>query len=225
VGVIAVGVIDIHYTITNSDNPMIFSDAAIVPVVMLMASTLVLVLSQNWRWSITAFAVQYIGLFWLVALIWPIGLAGIKLVVGLMAGAVLIASHPGEEIVDASYRSLSGQLFRLMVCVLGWAVAFSAALAVQKWIPVPIPVLQGGLILFCSGLIQLGMTTVPMRVVLGLLTLLSGFEILYAGVESSTLVTGLQAVVDLGLALVGAYILISPNLQNDGDASPKEDIL
>jgi hypothetical protein len=36
---------------------------------------------------------------------------------------------------------------------------------------------------------------------------ISGFEILYAAVENSTLVTVLLAVVTLGLAIVGAYIL------------------
>ena len=42
---------------------------------------------------------------------------------------------------------------------------------------------------------------------IGLLTTLSGFELIYAAVENSVLVTGLLAVVTLGLALVGAYLL------------------
>jgi hypothetical protein len=57
------------------------------------------------------------------------------------------------------------------------------------------------------GLLQLGMTTHPLRVVLGLLTLLSGFEILYAAVEVSVLVTGLLALINLGMALVGSYLV------------------
>jgi hypothetical protein len=43
--------------------------------------------------------------------------------------------------------------------------------------------------------------------VIGLLTVLAGFEILYAAVESSILVTALLAVVNLGLALAGAFFL------------------
>jgi hypothetical protein len=39
------------------------------------------------------------------------------------------------------------------------------------------------------------------------LTALAGFEILYAAVESSALVTALLAVVNLGLALAGAYFM------------------
>jgi hypothetical protein len=37
--------------------------------------------------------------------------------------------------------------------------------------------------------------------------MLTGFETLYAAVEGSVLVAGLLAVVDLGLALVGAYLI------------------
>jgi hypothetical protein len=71
----------------------------------------------------------------------------------------------------------------------------------------------GGLILIGIGLLHLGLTAQPLRVVLGLLTVLSGFEILYAAVESATLVAGLLAGVNLGLALVGAYLLVSPGLE------------
>jgi hypothetical protein len=48
---------------------------------------------------------------------------------------------------------------------------------------------------------------------LGLLTVLSGFEILYAAVESSILITGLLAAVTLGLAVVGAYLLTAPTME------------
>lgn len=63
------------------------------------------------------------------------------------------------------------------------------------------------------GLLQLSLTSNPLRVIIGILTSLSGFEILYAAIETSTLVTGLLAVVTLGLALVGAYLLITPTME------------
>jgi hypothetical protein len=53
-------------------------------------------------------------------------------------------------------------------------------------------------------------------VTLGLLTVLGGFEIFYAAVEDSTLVTGLLAGVDLGLALLGAYLISLPVLGETG---------
>jgi hypothetical protein len=39
--------------------------------------------------------------------------------------------------------------------------------------------------------------------------MLTGFEILYAAVESSILVAGLLAVTNLGLGIVGSYLLIA----------------
>ena len=57
------------------------------------------------------------------------------------------------------------------------------------------------------GLLQLGITTQGLRVILGLLTTLSGFEILYAAMEGSSSVAALLVVINLGLGLVGAYLL------------------
>ena len=58
-----------------------------------------------------------------------------------------------------------------------------------------------------------------LRVILGLLTLLTGFEILYAAVENSILVTGLLAVTNLGLGIVGSYLLIAGNSPSDAGES------
>jgi hypothetical protein len=50
---------------------------------------------------------------------------------------------------------------------------------------------------------------------LGLLTVLSGFELVYAALETSILIAGLQAVITLGLALVGAYLLAVPLMEEE----------
>jgi hypothetical protein len=47
----------------------------------------------------------------------------------------------------------------------------------------------------------------------GLLTVIAGFEVIYAAIETSVLVAGLLGVVNLGLALTGAYVLISGSLE------------
>ena len=57
------------------------------------------------------------------------------------------------------------------------------------------------------GLLQLGITAQPMRVIIALLTFLSGFEILYSFVEKSTLVAALLVLINIGLSLVGVYLL------------------
>jgi hypothetical protein len=71
------------------------------------------------------------------------------------------------------------------------------------------PVIAGGLILIGAGVVHLGVTTDLLRVTLGLLTMLAGFEIIYAAVESSILVTGFLAITNLGLGIVGSYLLVA----------------
>ena len=65
------------------------------------------------------------------------------------------------------------------------------------------------------GVLHLGLTNHPFRIAVGLLTMISGFEVLYAAVESSALVAGLLAVINLGIALAGVYLLVVPSMQED----------
>jgi hypothetical protein len=69
------------------------------------------------------------------------------------------------------------------------------------------PVIAGTILLTGIGLLHLGTSSQIARVIFALLTVLGGFEILYAAVEGSILVAALLAVVNLGLGLVGAYLL------------------
>jgi hypothetical protein len=75
------------------------------------------------------------------------------------------------------------------------------------------PVTSASLLLIGIGLLHLGITAHTLRVTIGLMTVLSGFEVLYSAVEGSVLVAALLAVINLGLALVGSYLLIASNSQ------------
>jgi hypothetical protein len=76
-----------------------------------------------------------------------------------------------------------------------------------------IAVATGSLLLIGMGLLHLGVTDRILQVTIGLMTVLSGFEILYTAVESSTLVAALLAVINLGLALVGSFLMVASNAQ------------
>jgi len=88
-------------------------------------------------------------------------------------------------------------------------VTFSVAPLVVDIIPTGLVIVWGGLILVVMGLLQLGMTTQPGSVIVGILTVLCGFDILYSSVETSVLVVGLLALTTLGLALSGSYFINS----------------
>jgi hypothetical protein len=70
-------------------------------------------------------------------------------------------------------------------------------------------VILGSLLLLGAGIVHLGITSDILNVILGLLTMLTGFEILYAAIESSILVAGLLAITNLGLGIAGSYLLIA----------------
>jgi hypothetical protein len=195
--------------------------AATFPAVLLLALTSIMILvNSNWRWVILLLAFQYIGVFILVAFRWPLELAVSKIVAGWMASAVLsVAIH---EISSSSplYWQVtekfwpSGRLFRLLAAGLVILTVLSISPRLFEWVE-GIGEMQtvGALTLIGMGLLHLGMTTQPFRVVIGLLTMLSGFEILLSVLEVSALIAGLLAFVTLGLALVGAYLIIAPSMQ------------
>lgn len=189
---------------------MTFESLSSPTMVIVSLTAALLLLSRDWRVSVVTLAVQYSGVFVLTALSWPLEMAAVKLVAGWMACAILglaLMEMPrrGREEISPP---LSHALFRLLAAVLMGLMVLSVAPTVATWIPtIALGQTIGGLMLFGLGLLQLGLTEKPLGVTLGLLTVLSGFEILYAVVESSTLVSGLLACVHLGLALAGGYLL------------------
>jgi hypothetical protein len=192
---------------------------ALPAVILLAATSLTILASHRWRWCLFALALQYAGVFTLVALHWPFALAAVKLVAGWMTGLVLVIAvlNSSDTGLAEEHTQPGGALFRLLAAGLVAMVVASTAPRVARWMPgVEMEQVWGGLILIGIGLLHLGLTAQPLRVVLGLLTVLSGFEILYAAVETATLVTGLLAGVNLGLALLGAYLLVSPGLEEVG---------
>ena len=192
---------------------MNFETFALPAVIVVYLAASILLISSDWRLSISALAIQYAGIVILVGLSWPLEKAVVKLVAGWMAGAVLglaLISLPGRDRTEPRLP-LSSVLFRLLGAAMVGFIAYSWGPIITTWMPeVALEQAYGGVVLLALGLFHLGLTSQPLRVVLGLLTVLGGFEILYAAVESSALVTGLLASVSLGLALVGAYLLIIP---------------
>ncbi|HTX80323.1 MAG TPA: hypothetical protein VMC62_11670 [Longilinea sp.] len=176
---------------------------------MVMVTTLELLISRNIRLLFIFLIVQYVAVFLLTMQYWSVGLAAIKLIAGLIAGTVLLSAQPNVEREEAELVVNSESVFRLLVSLLVWTLVFILEPSVQQLLAISNSVLWSGFILIGMGLLQLGMTMEPPRVIVGLLTVLSGFEVIYAAVENSVLVAGLLAVITLGLALVGAYLIIS----------------
>lgn len=177
---------------------------------LLLFTSVGIFVSRDWRLGLGFLGMQYLGVFWLASLHWPVSMAAIKLVTGWMAIATLgITKLNLKEAEEESNPTLpQGRLFRLFTAGIVTVIIATAAPSVEDIIPgIGMPVISGSLILMGIGMLHLGMTVQPFRVILGLLTVLSGFESLYAALESSILVAAMLSTVNLGLALVGAYLL------------------
>lgn len=191
------------------------SSLALPAMGILFISSIALLLSNDWRVSIAALGFQYLGVFILVSLRWPADMAVTKLVAGWMAGAILGLSYFNRpRKVSAPMVWPSFRLFRIFAAALIVLIVVSIAPQALNWIPgIDLPQMIGALVLIGMGLLHLGLTSQPLRVVLGLLTVLSGFEIIYAAVENSALVAGLLGGITLGMATVGAYLLVTVDIE------------
>ncbi len=177
-----------------------------LPVVLAGLSSLILFTNKKWRWNILAIAVIYVSVFWMVLQVWSPGLAVVKLISGWMAGAIL-GSAVKEESVELVEDNKVEQRFKLIIVLIIWIFSFSITQSISARLPIPDALVWGGVLLIIMGIILIGMAVRPIRVIFGLLTAFSGFEVLYAGVEQSLLVAGFLVIITLGIALVGVLFI------------------
>jgi hypothetical protein len=167
-----------------------------------------LLFSRDWRWSLGLLAIQYISVFWMTQAHWPVSMAATKLITGWMACTILgITQRNIKDEREIENTRLQGRLFHIFAAGMVIAVTFALALPIVDWLGISLPVAWGCLVVIGLGLLHLGITSESLKVIIGLLTVLAGFEVLYAAVENSALVAALLSVVNLGMALVGAYFL------------------
>lgn len=187
-----------------------------IAVVLMVITSAGLLFVRDWRWNIILLAIQYLGMFVLTLQNWPIGMASVKVVAGWMSAVILGMTRSGlpEDVSAQEELRPRGRLFHLFAAATVVLIAAVVTPAVDTIMAdAGYPVTNGGLLLIGMGLLHLGITARILQVAIGLMTVLSGFEILYSTVEGSVLVAALLAVINLGIALVGAYLLIAANAQ------------
>jgi len=178
------------------NNLLIFSALAAVGL-MLIAS--------DWRMRIAGMASLYLISFIVILQVWPIALASIKLVSGWMGIALLSTSMVNTKNQENSPHFTSEIVFRFLMAVLFWIVIAAIAPSINKWLPIAYTNLYIGLSLMGSGLLFMSLTDDFFEIVLGLLTILAGFDIIYSSLEGSALVTGIFAFIVILICLLSGY--------------------
>ena len=178
------------------NNLLIFSALAAVGL-MLVAS--------DWRMRIGGLASLYLIEFIVILQIWPLALGSVKLISGWMGIALLSTSLLNSINQEKKLHYTSEIIFRFLLAVLIWIVILAIAPSINEWIPIPYTNLYVGLSLMGSGLLFLSLTDDFFEIILGLLTILAGFDIIYSSLEGSALVTGIYAFIIILICLLSGY--------------------
>lgn len=191
--------------------------------VVIVMTAMIILIFRDWRINAGALALQYLAAFTLVNMSWPTGMAVIKLIVGWMATVAIGFTCMRQRKSIAVEESAASMFFRAVAGLLVILVMFILAPDMQNNIfpGLNLIIVQSGLMLLGMGLMQLGSTAEPYLTIFALLSLLSGFEIIHAGLERSSLLTGLLVLVNLGLALVGVYF-IGTNAEKEAEQDEEE---
>jgi len=192
-------------------------------VVIILVTSVGLLLAHDWRWPIIFLSAQYGAMFILTLQNWPLGMAAVKVIAGWMGATILGMTRSSlsieNKIKQENIILPQGRSFRLFAAGIVGLIALTSAPLVDKMMAdAGFAVSAGSLLLIGMGLLHLGVTDDILQVTIGLMTVLSGFEIIYAAVESSILVAALLAVITLGLALVGSYLVVASQAQETESA-------
>lgn len=177
---------------------------------------------REWRVNALALALQYLAAFILITQSWSIGMSVIKLIVGWMAtAAIALTSIRQRKTVPHSEPNAS-LFFRGLAGIMVILVIFVLAPGLQEGIfpELDLVIVQGGMMLMAMSLMQLGTSADPYLNIISLLGLLAGFDVIHAALERSTLLTGMLAVVNLGLALVGVYLISQSSIEKGSEDKP-----
>ena len=177
---------------------------------VLFLTALNIMLFSDWRLLILFLMLQYGGVTVLIAQSWPLSISLVKLIAGVMGSSMLGLSFRSGQLSDSPgpAEAPPARVFRGFTAVLVGVSVVSFLGEAQEWfLGASREQITGGLLLIGLGLIHAALSEQPFRIIIGLLTLVSGFEILYATVEGSILMTAFLGALNLGIAFVGSYLL------------------
>ena len=203
---------DCHPGPGEADRMNWLEEFAIIASIAVAFTGALLILLDNRRLLLVTLAVQYIFVAWLVGLSLPLQVAAAKLVAGLLACAIIAVAlanvgWTGQLLIPRTIPS--GTIFRAIALCLVLMTALG--LGGDIWMTLPkisTVASYGATFLIAIGLLQLGLQEEPVKVGVGLLTIISGFEVTYTTIEPSLAVMALLAAVHLGIAVVVSYLLL-----------------
>lgn len=200
--------------------------AAIPSVAGILVTANILVISREWRLNVFALIAQYFFVVMLMTRLIRLEVAAIKGLIGWMICMIFyLTERRGADLARAARPNIEAQpeapperrwrrwtttsrtVFYLLAGILVSVVAYMATLR----FPLPTEVIPPDISLACYlmvglGLLAIGLSETPLRLGIGLLTFLAGFDLFYVAVEPSLVVVGLVGAVNLLIALAASFL-------------------
>jgi hypothetical protein len=192
-----------------------------------------LIIAADWRGSVLALAAQYLLAGLLLTRVIRPEIALIKTLIGAMICVVLYITarrvgwvYSFLEVGERPSRFLlaltSGAPFRIMAALMALSLAYTAALRAPLS-NVPTEVTFGVFTLGMMGVFNIALADEPLKGGMGLLTVITGFELYYSSIEQSLTVVGFLGVVNFMIALAMSYLTTAqatPLPDEESDAGP-----
>ena len=183
----------------------------------LIVTTGTILVTRDWRLLILALLLQYILVGLILSRLVRPDIAVLKIMIGaficpiLFLSARQVAVNPPlvPTIIQKEWRNpaATGWVFRLLTAL----VILLVAITLSEMFG--LPGLTPTLIIAVYWLMLMGLTVLiisedPLKTGIGLLTILTGFDLFYTTLEHSLLITGLWGAINLLIALAISYLII-----------------
>lgn len=170
----------------------------------IILSITTLFITDSARIVLVFLGVLYLCSFLLLLQVWPLGLAAVHLLAGLLT-VIIINTFCSKLTWQANPPRIALDI--LMVVFVG-VITFAFAPQLASYFTESSQYLIIGFFLFIIGLLQAGTSQDVFRILVSLLIFSLGFQIIYAPLEGSALVTALIALIQIVLAFVGSRLVI-----------------
>lgn len=187
------------------------SNTLFLPMIILFITGSALALMRPQLRSMLILAVQYIAVSWLASASLPVAGVAAKLVTGLLVCVIFYLGirQLGDFPLRGDDQLLSANLpFSIIALLLVTVASVSVARSnLFAQFDIRIEASVGALFLIAASLLNLGLGTDQLRIGIGLLTFVSGAELIYGFIEPALALIALLAMVHLGIVLVFSYVI------------------
>jgi len=185
-----------------------FASWDVVALALMAGIAWLLLVLEDWRSLLISLAALEAALGSALLAVWGPTLVVMHLLAGWLAAAMLGLGQTMHRRKHPAPRPLTGRVVRGLAGVLTLALVFSVGpVLARAWPTVPEAVRWAAAATALLGLMQTAWSRHPLRLSIGLLTVLAGFAPLFAWQHADLLTTGWLAGFQLLLAWSGSYLL------------------